>query len=177
MAAHGRPKAVLFDRDGTLVADVPYNGDPDRVVPLPGALAALDRLRAAGIPVAVVSNQAAVARGLISAAQVDAVNRRIEELLGPLSPWCWCPHDDGDGCRCRKPGPGLVEMAAATLGVDPAECVVVGDSGKDVEAAAAAGARSVLVPTGATGRAAVEAAPVVAVGIGQAVDLILGGLV
>src|ERR687886_2933191 len=72
--------AVLFDRDGTLVHDVPYNGDPDRVDPMPGAREALRRLRAAGVPTAIVSNQSGIARGLVTREQVDAVNRRIDEL-------------------------------------------------------------------------------------------------
>ncbi|MFL6295735.1 MAG: HAD-IIIA family hydrolase [Actinomycetes bacterium] len=83
-------RAVLFDRDGTLVVDVPYNGDPGKVVLVPGSRAAVDRVRAAGLATAVVSNQGAVGRGWITAAQVEAVNRRVEELLGPLGPWCWC---------------------------------------------------------------------------------------
>jgi HAD superfamily hydrolase (TIGR01662 family) len=68
---------VLFDRDGTLIVDVPYNGDPARVVPMPGARAALDRLRAAGVRVGVVSNQSGIARGLLTRAQVEAVNARM----------------------------------------------------------------------------------------------------
>ena len=80
------PAAVLFDRDGTLVVDVPYNGDPDLVQPVAGAREALDRLRAAGVPTALVSNQSGIARGLLTRAQVDAVNARLEELVGPLGP-------------------------------------------------------------------------------------------
>jgi histidinol-phosphate phosphatase family protein len=165
--------AVLFDRDGTLVVDVPYNGDPAKVLPVPGALAALERLRAAGIPTAVVSNQAAVARGWITAAQVEAVNRRVEELLGPLGPWAWCPHGPADGCDCRKPAPGLILRAAERLGVDPARCVVIGDIGADVEAARAAGARSILVPTPRTRAAEVAAADEVAPDLRAAVDRVL----
>lgn len=142
--------AVLFDRDGTLVVDVPYNGDPDRVEPVPGARDALDALRAAGVATALVSNQSGIARGLLTPAQVDAVNARVEELLGPLGPVLYCPHGPQDGCGCRKPEPGLVTGAAAALGVDPARCVVVGDIGADVDAAVAAGARAVLVPTPVT---------------------------
>ena len=168
------PKAVLFDRDGTLVVDVPYNGDPDRVVAMPGAREAVGRLRAAGVLTAVVSNQSAVARGLIRAEQVEAVNRRVEELLGPLGPWFVCIHGPGDGCGCRKPAPGLVKAAAAELGVDPADCVVVGDVGSDVEAARAAGARAVLVPTAVTRPEEVAAAPVVAPDLVAAVALLLG---
>jgi histidinol-phosphate phosphatase family protein len=168
------PKAVLFDRDGTLVVDVPYNGDPGRVVAMPGAREAVGRLRAAGVAIAVVSNQSGVARGLIRAEQVAAVNRRVEELLGPVGPWFVCPHGPGDGCGCRKPAPGLIEAAAAELGVDPADCVVVGDIGSDVEAARAAGARAVLVPTAVTRPEEVAAAPVVAPDLTAAVDLVLG---
>lgn len=170
-----RPAAVLLDRDGTLVTDVPYNGDPDLVSPVPGAREAVERLRAAGVPTGVVSNQSGIARGLLTVAQVEAVNRRVEELLGPLGPWAVCPHGPDDGCACRKPLPGLVHQAAAALGVDPARVAVIGDIGADVEAARAAGARSVLVPTAVTLPEEIAAAPEVAPDLGAAVDLLLGG--
>jgi histidinol-phosphate phosphatase family protein len=168
------PKAVLFDRDGTLVVDVPYNGEPGRVVAMPGAREAVGRLRTAGVATAVVSNQSGLARGLVLAEQVAAVNRRVEELVGPVGPWFVCPHGPLDGCGCRKPAPGLVEAAAAELGVDPADCVVIGDIGSDVEAARAAGARAVLVPTALTRPDEVAAAPVVAADLIAAVELLLG---
>ena len=172
----GRPgarPAVLLDRDGTLIDDVPYNGDPQRVRPLPGAREALDRLRAAGVPLAVVSNQSAVGRGLVSPDQLGAVNARVEELLGPLGPWLICPHAPDDGCDCRKPRPGLVLRAARRLGVRPEDCVLVGDIGADVEAARAAGARAVLVPTSRTREEEVAAAPATAPDLRGAVDLVL----
>jgi histidinol-phosphate phosphatase family protein len=168
------PKAVLFDRDGTLVVDVPYNGDPDLVVAMPGAREAVGRLRAAGVATAVVSNQSGVARGRIRAEQLAAVNRRVEELVGPVGPWFVCPHGPWDGCGCRKPAPGLVKAAADELGVDPADCVVIGDIGSDMEAAWAAGARAVLVPTAVTRPEEVAAAPVVAPDLTAAVELLLG---
>jgi histidinol-phosphate phosphatase family protein len=168
------PRAVLLDRDGTLVVDVPHNGDPERVVPVPGAREALDRLRAAGMSLAVVSNQSGVARGLISIEQVHAVNRRVEELLGRLGPWFFCPHAPADACGCRKPAPGLVRRAAAALGVRPEECVVIGDTGGDVGAARAAGARAILVPTPVTRREEIDAAPEVAADLESAVDRLLG---
>ncbi|HEV8650047.1 MAG TPA: HAD-IIIA family hydrolase [Actinomycetes bacterium] len=173
-ATPARPAAVLLDRDGTLVVDVPYNGDPARVEVMPSARRALERLRAAGVPTAVVSNQSGVGRGLLTLEQVAAVNRRVEELLGPLGPWVVCPHAPGQGCGCRKPAPGLVEQAAGRLGVDPRGCVVIGDVGADVEAALAAGARAVLVPTPATRPEEVAAAPEVAADLEAAVDLVLG---
>jgi histidinol-phosphate phosphatase family protein len=169
-----RPAAVLFDRDGTLVVDVPYNGDPAQVSPMPGAREALERLRAAGVPTAVVSNQSGVARGLLSPADVAAVNARMQDLLGPLGPIEVCPHGPEDGCGCRKPAPGLVLRAAERLGVDPRECAVIGDIGADVEAAARAGARGVLVPTPHTLPGEVAAAPERAGDLLGAVELLLG---
>ena len=169
-----RPDAVLLDRDGTLVVDVPYNGDPAKVEPMPGAREALERLRAAGIPTALVSNQSGIARGLIDAAAVEAVNARMEELLGPIGPKAICPHGPDDGCACRKPQPGLVRQAAEALGVDPSRCAVVGDIGADMGAARAAGARGVLVPTAVTRPEEVEAASEVAPDLRAAIDLLLG---
>ncbi|WP_435808616.1 D-glycero-alpha-D-manno-heptose-1,7-bisphosphate 7-phosphatase [Streptomyces afghaniensis] len=144
------PAAVLFDRDGTLVADVPYNGDPSRVALMPGARQAVDAVRAAGIPVGVVTNQSGVARGLLTPRQVEDVRLRVEELLGPFAVWAVCPHGPGEGCGCRKPAPGLVQAACRRLAVPPGRTVVIGDIGADVEAAHAAGARGILVPTTAT---------------------------
>ena len=169
-----RPAAVLLDRDGTLVVDVPYNGDPEQVRPMPGAADALQRLRDAGIPTALVSNQSGIARGLIDAGQVEAVNARMEELLGPVGPKAICPHGPGDGCACRKPRPGLILQAADALGVPPERCAMIGDIGADVEAARAAGARGVLVPTPVTRPEEVEAAAEVASDLPAAIDLLLG---
>ncbi|GID29714.1 HAD-IIIA family hydrolase [Paractinoplanes brasiliensis] len=165
--------AVLLDRDGTLIVDVPYNGDPTKVEPMPGAREALDRLRAAGLRLGVVTNQSGLARGRFTAGQLAAVNRRVEDLLGPFDTWQVCPHDNTAGCRCRKPAPGLVTAAASALGTTPARCVMVGDIGRDVEAAQAAGAAAILVPTPVTLPGEVAAAPVVAATITAAADLIL----
>jgi D-glycero-D-manno-heptose 1,7-bisphosphate phosphatase len=170
---HRALDAVLFDRDGTLVVDVPYNGDPAMVRPVPGAREALDLLRAAGIQVGVVTNQSGIARGLISASQVAAVNRRVDELLGPFAVWQVCPHGPGDGCACRKPRPGMVLAAARQLGLAPQRMAVVGDIGADVEAAAAAGAVPVLVPTSVTRPEEVAAAPVVRTDLADAVRHLL----
>jgi histidinol-phosphate phosphatase family protein len=169
-----RPAAVLLDRDGTLIEDVPYNGDPDLVAPVPGAAEALARLRAAGIATAVVSNQSGIGRGLVRHRDVRAIHRRMEELLGPLGPLEYCPHGPDDGCACRKPQPGLIVRAAARLGVRPEDCAVIGDIGADVDAALAAGARAVLVPTPRTRAHEIAAAPAVAAALPEAVALLLG---
>jgi histidinol-phosphate phosphatase family protein len=168
-------RAVLFDRDGTLVEDVPYNGDPALVRPVPGAAAALSRLRGAGIATALVTNQSGIARGVLTRPQVDAVHARLAELLGPVGPVFVCEHAEGDGCTCRKPAPGMVLAAARALGVRPEECAVVGDIGADVDAARAAGARGVLVPTPATRPEEVAAAAEVARDLDAAVSLLLEG--
>ncbi|WNV76060.1 HAD-IIIA family hydrolase [Geodermatophilus sp. DSM 44513] len=171
----GLPDLVLFDRDGTLVRDYPYNGDPEFVRPVPGAREAVDALRARGVRLGVVSNQSGVARGLITRAQVDACMARLEELLGPFETIQVCPHGPDDGCSCRKPAPGMVKAACAELDVDPARTVVVGDIGADVEAAAAAGAVGVLVPTPVTRTAEIAAAPLAVRSLAEAVDLVLAG--
>ena len=165
--------AVLVDRDGTLVHDVPYNGDPALVRPLPGAKHALDRLRAAGLPVAVISNQSGIARGLLTPEQVSAVNQRIEELLGPFDGWFVCPHGPSDACSCRKPMPGLVRQAGAALGVEPERIVIVGDIGADVECAAAAGAAGILVPTAVTRGEEIRAAEHCVLDLNAAAELIV----
>ncbi|WKU02393.1 HAD-IIIA family hydrolase [Micromonospora soli] len=165
--------AVLLDRDGTLIEDVPYNGDPEKVRPVPGAREALDRLRAAGLRLAVVSNQSGLARGCFTADDLRRVNARVEELLGPFDSWQICPHGEPDRCPCRKPAPGLLHAAARVLGTTPTRCVMVGDIGADMTAAAAAGAAGIMVPTAATRSAEVAAAPTVAVDLPDAATEIL----
>ena len=172
-----RPRAVLFDRDGTLITNVPYLADPAGVQPVPGARRVLSDLRRRGVAVGVVSNQSGVARGLISPEALARVNARVEDLLGPFDTWQLCPHGVDDGCACRKPAPGLVQAAARELGVQPNDCVVIGDIGADVEAALAAGARAVLVPTPETRVAEIDRAGLVASvapTLGDAVRISLG---
>jgi histidinol-phosphate phosphatase family protein len=169
------PAAVLFDRDSTLVVDVPYNGDPALVEPMPGAVDAVAAVRAAGVPIGVVSNQSGIARGMVTREQVDAVNTRIDALFGGFDTWQICPHGPADGCVCRKPAPGMVLAAAAALGVDPADVVVIGDIGADVGAAHAAGARAVLVPTVVTRQEEIRAAEAVAADLPTAVRMALAG--
>jgi D-glycero-D-manno-heptose 1,7-bisphosphate phosphatase len=165
--------AVLCDRDGTLIVDVPYNGDPTLVEPMATVPRALARLRAAGVPVAVVSNQSGIARGDFGRLELERVMRRLDDLLGPFEAIVWCPHGPDDGCPCRKPAPGLVHDAARRLGVAPERCAVIGDTAADVEAARRSGAWGILVPNERTLPAEVEAAPFVAATFAAAVDLVL----
>jgi histidinol-phosphate phosphatase family protein len=170
------PLAVLLDRDDTLIEDGPYLNDPGAVVPKSDAVHALGRLRKHGLLLAVVSNQSGVAKGLISAEQLNAVNARVDELLGPFDSWQICLHDVHDACECRKPAPGMVIAAADALGVDTARCVMIGDTGGDVEAARAAKATAILVPTDRTRREEIHDAHVnarVAGSLDEAVSLVL----
>ncbi|MBF4606978.1 D-glycero-alpha-D-manno-heptose-1,7-bisphosphate 7-phosphatase [Curtobacterium sp. VKM Ac-1393] len=166
-------RGLLFDRDDTLVVDVPYNADPRLVVPVPGARRAVDRARSAGLRVGVVTNQSVIAKGLATREQVDATNARVDQLVGPFDVWCVCPHDDADDCACRKPRPGMVLDAADRLGLSPETLVVIGDVGADVQAARAAGAQGVLVPTGRTLRHEVDDADTVAASLDAAVQLVI----
>ncbi|MBV9321542.1 MAG: HAD-IIIA family hydrolase [Mycobacterium sp.] len=171
------PLAVLLDRDDTLIKDGPYLSDPAGVTPMPTARRALCRLRKHGVLLAVVTNQSGVAKGLISPEQLDAVNSRVEELLGPFDCWQICEHDDG--CACRKPAPGMVIAAAGALGVHTGRCVMIGDTGGDVAAARAAQAKAILVPTKRTRRAEITDAHAnahVADSLDDAVSLVLKGL-
>ncbi|MFC9683620.1 D-glycero-alpha-D-manno-heptose-1,7-bisphosphate 7-phosphatase [Streptomyces sp. NPDC056948] len=141
-------KAVLFDRDGTLVEDDPDHAGPDRVRPVAGAREALTLLRGRGIRTGVFTHQPGVARGLLTDADVRRVNHRVDELLGPFDVFAVCPHGRDDGCHCRTPRPGMVLWAAGRICTRPADLVVIGDTGADVEAARRAGCRGILVPTG-----------------------------
>jgi histidinol-phosphate phosphatase family protein len=170
------PAAILFDRDGTLVVDVPGNTDSARIRLMPGARNAVRRARSGGLKVGVVTNQAAIGRGSVTGDEVAILNRRVDDLIGPFDTWQVCPHVPADGCGCRKPGPGLVTAAAAALGVPTASCAVIGDIGSDLGAAKAAGARSVLVPTRVTKAGEIASAPVVASDLLSAVDLVMAGM-
>lgn len=142
--------AAFLDRDGTLIEDRAYLGDPAGVRLLPGAPEALAGLTAAGYRVVVVTNQSGVARGLFDEAAVDEVNRRMADLLLAGNPdavvdrFYVCPHLDG--CGCRKPLPGLFLRAALECHLDLGRSLAIGDSARDVDAARAAGcARAVRV--------------------------------
>jgi histidinol-phosphate phosphatase family protein len=144
------PKAILCDRDGTLIVNVPANADPAAVRLMPGAREAVCKARKDGLRIGLITNQSAVAAGALTLDQVAAINARLSELIGPFDVVQVCPHDDAAGCECRKPRPGMVLAAAAALGLRPQDCAVIGDIAADVDAARAAGARGVLVPTPAT---------------------------
>lgn len=142
--------AVFLDRDGVLNAAVVVDGRPhpprsvDEMRLLPGVEDACARLRGAGFALVCVTNQPDIARGVTTAATVAEINEQLRRRLS-LDAVAVCPHDDADGCACRKPKPGLIRDAAALLGLDLERSVVVGDRWRDIEAGRQAGCRTVLI--------------------------------
>ncbi len=172
-----KDRAILFDRDGTLIVDRPQNYDPNAIELMPHAGDALALAREWGYAVGVVTNQPAVSEGGLNENDLFRMHARIEELAGPIDGWFVCIHGVEDGCDCRKPEPGLIVAATQRFGIPAERCVVIGDIGADVEAAEAAGARSVLVPTAVTRKAEIENAPAVAGDILDAVRRVVKGCI
>ncbi|NJD68360.1 MAG: lipopolysaccharide heptosyltransferase II [candidate division NC10 bacterium] len=154
-----RAPAVFLDRDGTINEEIGAIQHPELMRPIPGAAAALKRLGEAGYLRIVVSNQARVARGDATEKSVEAVHRRLLQLLqadgGETDAFYYCPHHPREGrfpyrrgCLCRKPEPGLVQQAAAEQQVDLERSYVVGDKVSDMRLADRLGLPAVLVLTG-----------------------------
>jgi D-glycero-D-manno-heptose 1,7-bisphosphate phosphatase len=146
---------VILDRDGVLNRE-PEDGGYVRTAAefhwLPGALEALALLHRAGVRLTVATNQAGVGRGLVSAPQLAAVHAHMQAQAaaagGALDAVLVCPHTPEAQCLCRKPAPGLIQAAIARCGITAAETLVVGDDGRDLEAAHRAGVGAALVRTG-----------------------------
>ncbi len=152
---------VILDRDGVINEDRPdFVRSPEQWVPVPGSLEAIARLCAAGVRVAVATNQSGIGRGLYDEATLAAIHRRMESEIsmhgGHLDKIVYCPHHPDDGCDCRKPRSGLLERLAGHYGRPLTDVPCIGDARRDLEAAAAVGARPVLVLTG-KGRDTLEA--------------------
>ncbi len=141
---------VVFDRDGVLNVEDPAGGyvlTPQAFVWTEGTLQAIERLRDAGVTLSVATNQRCVALGLVSEAGLAAIHRELTARSG-IEAIFHCPHDRDAGCRCRKPGPELLERAIARSGIVPEATIFVGDSPTDLQAATAAGIAGWLVRTG-----------------------------
>ena len=141
-------KAVFVDKDGTLVLDVPYNVDPQRIALAPDAREAVERIARGGYQVFVVSNQPGAALGLFAEDALKHVESHLKEVIPRLDGFYYCPHAPGAGCECRKPRPGLLERAAREHGVDLSASWMVGDILDDVEAGRRAGCRTILLDVG-----------------------------
>jgi histidinol-phosphate phosphatase family protein len=153
---------VFVDRDGTLIVEKHYLGDPAQVCLEDGVVAGLSLLRQGGHPVIVLSNQSGIGRGMFTLADARRVNDRAAQLLREqgidILGWYICPHAPQDMCRCRKPSPGMALDAARELNLTLAGSYVIGDKRADLELADAIGGTGILVTTGQGGAAAAWAA-------------------
>ncbi len=162
--------AVFLDRDGTIIEDAGYIGDPQQVRLIPDAAEAIRRFRRAGCLVVIVSNQSGVARGYFDTAAMKSVHARVEALLSQhgatVDRAYYCPFLDGPEAAVeayrrdsdlRKPRPGMLRLAAKELEIDLSHSWMIGDSPTDVQAGARAGCRTIFLDH--DGAPAVEPAP------------------
>ncbi len=157
--------AVFLDRDGTLIEERGYVDRLDLLSLFPWTADAIRLLNRAGLATVVVTNQAAIGRGIIDEAFLDSVHRTLDERLAEgdarIERYYHCPHHPDAAreeyrqvCRCRKPGSELLERACREMQIDPRQSFMVGDRWIDVRAGIAAGVRTVLVRTGHGGHEA-----------------------
>lgn len=147
---------VFLDRDDTLIKDIPYLSDPEKVKLMPGAGEAIRMLNEKGIPAIIITNQSGIARGLFDETELQAVHERLTGILARNSARIdaiyFCPHYP-EGiiekyavrCNCRKPKTGLLERAAADFSLILKRCYFIGDKKSDMEAIHRVGGKGLLV--------------------------------
>lgn len=151
--------AVFLDKDGTLLENVPYNVDPEKMRFAPRVASGLRRLQRLDLPLIVITNQPGVALGLFGPQALDAVERRLAVMFARcgcrLDGFYACPHHVRGkvpafscACLCRKPMPGLLNRAAADHHIDLRNSWMVGDILDDIEAGSRAGCRTILIDNG-----------------------------
>jgi D-glycero-D-manno-heptose 1,7-bisphosphate phosphatase len=137
VSAAAAQRAVILDRDGTIVVDRGYLDDPAQLRFLPGAAEGLRLWHERGHPLVIVSNQSGIGRGRLSLQRAREVNARLLQMIeaagARIAGVYFCPHRPEDGCACRKPAPQLLLEAAAALGFDPQRALVIGDKSSDIE--------------------------------------------
>lgn len=150
---------VFLDRDGVINEEVDLLHHVDQLRLIPGAASAIAQFNQMGLPVAVVTNQPVVARGLCTEDDIQAIHEALRKLLAAEGAHVdvieFCPHHENANlpeyrtvCECRKPRPGMLLRAAARLGVDPSKGIIIGDRTGDIRAGQAAGCKTILVRTG-----------------------------
>ena len=152
--------AVFLDRDGVLIEDVGYPTRPKQIRLLPGAARGLVRLAAAGFRLVVVTNQSAIARGIMTEKDLNRFHQALDEQLARfdahIDAYYTCPHhpdptvatrpDLAVECECRKPKPGMILHAARDLDLDLGSSWIIGDTWRDIQAGQAAGLKTVKLP-------------------------------
>jgi D-glycero-D-manno-heptose 1,7-bisphosphate phosphatase len=183
VSPYERPKApcVFLDRDGVLNKVRLVDGNPhppqttSEVEIISSSVEACQRLREAGYLLVVVSNQPDVARGTQTLAGVTALNDLVGSHVA-VDEFVVCPHDDDDGCDCRKPSPGMLTAAAGRLNIDLRRSFMVGDRWRDIEAGQHAGCRTIFIDRGYAERQP-EAPDLVVTELGEAVPFLLEAIV
>jgi D-glycero-D-manno-heptose 1,7-bisphosphate phosphatase len=150
---HRPLKLIVLDRDGVINFDSDqFIKSPDEWRPIPGSLEAIARLNQAGYRVVVATNQSGVGRGLFGMTTLtdihDKMFKSLHQVGGRIDAVFYCPHAADSNCDCRKPKPGMLQQIGVRFGVDLDQVPVVGDGLRDLQAAAAIGARPILVLTG-----------------------------
>ncbi|MCS6829945.1 MAG: HAD family hydrolase [Armatimonadota bacterium] len=145
--------ALFLDRDGVINTDpVQFVTRPEELQLIPSSAEAIARFNALQVPVIVCSNQSGVAKGLYTLDILEQISERLQQMLGEygahIDAFYYCPHDDADGCDCRKPKPGLLLRAAQEHAITLERSVFVGDSWRDIIAGRTAGVKTVLVMSG-----------------------------
>jgi D-glycero-D-manno-heptose 1,7-bisphosphate phosphatase len=146
-------RLVILDRDGVINEDSPdFIKSASEWKPLPGSLEGIAQLTRAGFSVVVATNQSGIGRGLLDDAALAAIHGKMQAAVaaagGRIEAIHYCPHRPEDGCVCRKPKPGLLREIAARFDTSLERVPVIGDSGRDIQAARVVGARPILVLTG-----------------------------
>lgn len=152
-------KAVFLDRDGTIIEDVGYMNSPEQIQFIPGSIEAIKKLKEAGYKVVVITNQAGIARGLITEDMLQTIDKVLHKWIlnggTHLDGIYYCPHHPEHGvypykqvCECRKPHPGLIRKAQKDLNIDLSQSFMIGDKATDVEAGKRAGTKTIFVMTG-----------------------------
>lgn len=171
-------RAIFLDRDGVINQAIVRNGTPyppaslDEVSLVADAAGSLHRLKERGFRLIVVTNQPDVRRGTTSKQMVEQIHAELAAQL-PIDDFFVCYHDDGDGCECRKPLPGLLFQAARQYGINLQQSFLIGDRWRDIEAGAAAGCRTVLIDYGYNERKPEHSPDATVPSLGDAVNWIL----
>lgn len=145
-------KYIFLDRDGTMNERAPkacYITRPEQFIWLDGAKEAVRLLKEAGYTIILISNQAGIARGAMTEQDLEDIHekmqRELQEVGGKIDRIYYCPHDWDEGCRCRKPSPGMLYQAQKDCSFDLTKCVMMGDDDRDMITAAAAGVRGIQI--------------------------------
>ena len=172
-------KAIFVDRDGVLNEAEVRDGKPfaPRTVAdfqlFPDSHDAVSRLKRSGFLIVVVTNQPDIGNGLVAASEIEAMHLRLRDLL-PVDDIRVCPHSQSEGCKCRKPGIGMLVASAAEKEIDLTRSWMIGDRSSDVEAGRDAGCFTAFINRGYAIETVAPAANLTAPNLMIAVDRILG---